>query len=250
MRYNNLEKFLNSIKQGKLCTGCCITCTDPAITEIAAEAGFDFCWIDGEHGVMDRNTAMVHIMALKGTDCAPFYRVPACDHAEIKKIIDFAPAGIIVPMIMNEEDARYAVESCRYPLTGTRGCGYRRGNCYGSMPIPEYFAQFGEESFRQVETEVISEISKRSGLVISTGGGCVTRLENYPLLHQNGRIIWIKRNLTKLPTDGCPLSQSGKLEQMYALRKPLYETFADITIDNDATVESAIQQILKLEGLK
>ena len=58
MRYNNLEKFLSSIEQGKLCTGCCITCTDPAITEIAAEAGFDFCWIDGEHGVMDRNTAM------------------------------------------------------------------------------------------------------------------------------------------------------------------------------------------------
>ena len=59
MRYNNLEKFLKSIEEGKLCTGCCITFTDPAVTEIAAEAGFDFCWIDGEHGEMDRNIRIV-----------------------------------------------------------------------------------------------------------------------------------------------------------------------------------------------
>jgi len=100
MQYNQFETFLNSIRAGKLCVGCCITFTDPAVTEIAAEAGFDFCWIDGEHGVLDRATAMQHIMALKGTGCAPFYRVPACDHTEIKRVIDFAPAGIIVPMVM------------------------------------------------------------------------------------------------------------------------------------------------------
>lgn len=138
MRYNNLEKFLTSIKNGKLCTGCCITFTDPAVTEIAAEAGFDFCWIDGEHGILDRNTAFMHIMALKGTSCAPFYRVPACDHTEIKKVIDLAPAGIIVPMIMNEEDARYAVAACRYPTAGTRGCGMRRGHCYGTVPMEDF----------------------------------------------------------------------------------------------------------------
>jgi 2-keto-3-deoxy-L-rhamnonate aldolase RhmA len=139
MRYNNLEKFLKSIEEGKLCTGCCITFGDPTVTEIAAEAGFDFCWIDGEHGVLDRTTAMLHIMALKGTGCAPFYRVPACDHTEIKKVIDLAPAGIIVPMILNEDDARYAVEACRYPLSGNRGCGVRRGHCYGTMNIDEYW---------------------------------------------------------------------------------------------------------------
>ena len=139
MRYNNLEVFLDSIEKGKICIGCCITFTDPAVTEIAAEAGFDFCWIDGEHGILDRQTAMLHIMALKGTGCAPFFRVPACNHTEIKKVIDLAPAGIIVPMIMNEKDAQYAVEACRYPLQGNRGCGMRRGTCYGTMPLDEYW---------------------------------------------------------------------------------------------------------------
>ena len=158
MRYNNLEKFQESIKNGKLCIGCCITFTDPAITEIAAEAGFDFCWIDGEHGVLDRNTAMLHIMALKGTDCAPFYRVPSCDHTEIKRVIDFAPAGIIVPMVMNEKDAEYAVAACRYPLAGNRGCGVRRGHCYGSMPIDEYMERAKEEPLVILQIEHIEAV--------------------------------------------------------------------------------------------
>lgn len=158
MRYNNLEKFLSTIAQGEICTGCCITFTDPAITEIAAEAGFDFCWIDGEHGILDRQTAMLHIMALKGTGCAPFYRVPACDHTEIKKVIDLAPAAIIVPMIMNEEDARYAVAACRYPLQGNRGCGARRGHCYGTMPLDEYWKTAEKEPLVILQIEHVEAV--------------------------------------------------------------------------------------------
>jgi len=138
MFYDNLEIFLEKLKEGRILTGSVTTFTDPAVTEIAAESGFDFCWIDGEHGILDRNTAMLHMMALKGTGVAPFYRVPACDHTEIKRIIDLAPAGIIVPMILTAEDAAKAVAACRYPTEGNRGAGFRRGLCYGTMPLPEY----------------------------------------------------------------------------------------------------------------
>ena len=169
MRYNNLEKFLDSVTQGKLCTGCCITFSDPAVTEIAAEAGFDFCWIDGEHGILDRTTAMMHIMALKGTDCAPFYRVPACDHTEIKKVIDLAPAGIIVPMIMNEEDARYAVAACRYPLAGNRGCGMRRGHCYGTRPMEEYWANADRDPLVILQIEHIEAVNNLEKILAVPG---------------------------------------------------------------------------------
>ena len=139
MKINNLEKFLAKTARGELALGCCITYADPAVTETACAAGFDFVWIDGEHGQMDRNTAFHHLMAVKGTDTASFYRVPACDHTEIKKVIDFAPAGIIVPMIMNAEDARRAVSACRYPCHGgDRGCGYRRGWAYGAADTEAY----------------------------------------------------------------------------------------------------------------
>lgn len=113
------------------------------------------------------------------------------------------------------------------------------------MTIPEIFASSGEAGFRQWETKILTQIGKESGLVIATGGGCVTRLENYPALHQNGKIVWIKRNIHILPTDGRPLSQKNNLEQMYTVRRPLYEAFADITVENDSTPEVAVKRILE-----
>lgn len=114
------------------------------------------------------------------------------------------------------------------------------------MPIPEIFARDGEEGFRSIETQVLRELGKRSGLVIATGGGCVTREENYPPLHQNGTIFWLQRDIDKLPTDGRPLSQAGRLSDMYAVRKGMYQRFADQTVDNNGSAEEAVHQILEV----
>ena len=112
-------------------------------------------------------------------------------------------------------------------------------------PIPQIFAEDGEEVFREWETRVLTELGKKSGLILSTGGGCVSRERNYPLLHQNGTIFWLKRDLNKLPTDGRPLSQTGKLTAMYEIRRPLYEAFADTVIDNDGCLEDTVAQIME-----
>ena len=114
--------------------------------------------------------------------------------------------------------------------------------------IPEIFASCGEEGFRKLETEVISHVAKQSGLIIATGGGCVTKSENYAYLHQNSKIIWLRRDISLLPTEGRPLSQSQKLNDMYRIRAPLYEAFADQIIDNAITPEETVDLILG--GLK
>ena len=111
-------------------------------------------------------------------------------------------------------------------------------------PIPEIFADDGEEVFRQWETMALEKLGKESGLVIATGGGCVTRDRNYAPLHQNGRLVWLKRDLELLPTDGRPLSQKNRLQQMYADREPLYLKFADIILDNCNTPEETVASIL------
>lgn len=110
--------------------------------------------------------------------------------------------------------------------------------------IPEIFAQDGEEAFRKWETQVLSELGKQSGLIIATGGGCVTRERNYKLLHQNGQIFWLKRNLDTLPTDGRPLSQANRLADMYESRKGQYQAFADFVIDNNGSSEETVAAIL------
>lgn len=114
------------------------------------------------------------------------------------------------------------------------------------LEIPEVFAKGGEACFRQAEHHVLARLGKQSGLIIATGGGCVTRQENYPALHQNGTIFWLTRNLEKLPTDGRPLSQQGKLRQMYEIRRPMYERFADYVIDNDGDVSCTVERILDI----
>lgn len=109
--------------------------------------------------------------------------------------------------------------------------------------IPEIFAEDGEGAFRALETQVLREVGKGSGQIIATGGGCVTRTENYNLLRQNGVLVWIQRDVDRLPTGGRPLSQSGKLHAMYRERAPLYRRFADFTVSNDGPLDRTLAEL-------
>ena len=173
MDINNLEKFLAKIERGEVPLGCCVTFSDPAVTEVACAAGFDFVWIDGEHGEFGLKDAMLHLMTVKGTDAASFYRVPACDHTEIKRIIDFAPAGIIVPMVMNAEDARLAVAACRYPPAGNRGCGFRRGLGYGAGDFKAYWETSKAEPLVIIQIEHIEAVKNLDKILAVPGIGSI-----------------------------------------------------------------------------
>ena len=92
---------------------------------------------------------------------------------------------------------------------------------------------------------MLAELGKRSGCVIATGGGCVTREENYPLLHQNGRILRLRRDLSRLALDGRPLSAATDLATLSARREPHYRRFSDGEIDNNGTVAQTVAAILE-----
>ena len=111
------------------------------------------------------------------------------------------------------------------------------------MTVKEIFAEYGELHFRALETETVKELAQSNHFVIATGGGCVTREENYDLLHQNGIIFWLKRDIDQLPREGRPLS-AGDLAAMYDRRKACYERFADHIVDNNGTVDETVQAIL------
>lgn len=114
--------------------------------------------------------------------------------------------------------------------------------------ILSFFSKKGEAAFREEETKVLSRLGKRSGCVIATGGGCVTRPENYPLLHQNGTIFWLRRELSRLPTDNRPISQSTPMQTLYEQRKALYESFCDKITENQAEPIDAVRAILAAIG--
>ncbi len=112
------------------------------------------------------------------------------------------------------------------------------------MSIPKIFEKGGEELFRQIESDVIFDISQQNGAVIITGGGAVTRERNYFPLHQNSRIYLITRDLSLLATDGRPLSKSIEaLKEMEEVRAPMYKRFADVTLVNSSSPEELAEKI-------
>ena len=114
--------------------------------------------------------------------------------------------------------------------------------------IPEIFEREGEEGFRRRETAVLREQGKRSGIILSTGGGCVTREENYGPLHQNGTIVWLQRDTARLPKEGRPISLRSDLDELYEKRRPCYERFADLTVDNNGSVRETAERIREVLG--
>ncbi len=103
----------------------------------------------------------------------------------------------------------------------------------------------GEAEFRKIETDVLCKLCAGTGRIVTTGGGCVTVPENYPILHQSGRIYRIDRALEELSTRGRPLSAGGieGLRALFEKRDGLYDRFADATIKNDGTLTEAADRI-------
>lgn len=113
------------------------------------------------------------------------------------------------------------------------------------MPITEIFEKKGEEYFRNLESEVIAEVSKKTGLVIATGGGAVLRKENTENLSQNGKIFFLDRPLSQiLPTSDRPLaSDESALKKRFEERYDIYRETCDVKIDVDGIAEHAAKKI-------
>ena len=114
------------------------------------------------------------------------------------------------------------------------------------MSIADYFAAYGEDSFRKVESEVVQEISTQNNLVISTGGGVIKYPENIRWLKGNGTVIWIQRDPELLESgNGRPLVPDQEaVRRLYKERLPLYTAAAETIIENDGNEEEALQKIL------
>ncbi|MBR6816255.1 MAG: shikimate kinase [Clostridia bacterium] len=105
--------------------------------------------------------------------------------------------------------------------------------------IPTFFREQGEAAFREVETQVLAELCKQSGVVISTGGGVVTMPRNRDILRQNGVIVMIDRPMEDLPVAGRPVSQSKSVEVLAKERMPLYRAWSSFCVDNRGIEETA-----------
>ena len=113
--------------------------------------------------------------------------------------------------------------------------------------ISTYITEQGEAAFREKEAEMIAKLGTETGLVISTGGGCVTVPKNYAHLRQNGRIYQLTQPVEKLSTSGRVLSGGGieRLRELEETRTPMYESFAQCIVEHNRNAPETVATILE-----
>jgi shikimate kinase len=117
------------------------------------------------------------------------------------------------------------------------------------MPISEIFPKFGEQRFRQAETEALRSLPTTEQPIIVTGGGIVLRNENVEILKRLGVIVWLDGDEETLFARVCrkknrPLLQTKNprkaFSQILAARRPLYAKIADIRVDTSVLTDEEV----------
>lgn len=118
---------------------------------------------------------------------------------------------------------------------------------FTSSSIPDIFEKSGEDGFRRIESEVIAELSKKTGCVISTGGGAVMKKENVRALRQNGLLVFIDRPIDMIECDSSrPLSPDReRLTALYKKRFPVYSSVCDIRLKSSGTEKETFGQLVE-----
>lgn len=121
--------------------------------------------------------------------------------------------------------------------------------------IGEIFAEYGENYFRDLESNVLYDVHRLENLVVSTGGGVILRPRNVDLMSHSGLIVYIERNvddiISTIDAEVRPLlaANPDNVRRIYEERRPLYEQAADVTVHNNSTVEDAAAKILSVASL-
>lgn len=146
-----VEDFRKRLKNRETVLGTMVTLPTPSVAEILANIGFDWLFIDGEHGPIE-TTELAGILQAVNNRSACIYRVPEAAEVPIKKALDLGADGIIVPQTNTPEQVADVVKWARYAPQGARGVGLARAHGYG-MSFADYLSKANEQISVVVQAE-------------------------------------------------------------------------------------------------
>lgn len=146
------------LKKGELTLGTWQMIGNTSISEILCDAGFEWVTIDMEHTGIDVSDALELIRVIDRSGKVPAVRLSVNDHTLIKRVLDSGAKIIIVPMVMNGEEAKRAVDAVYYPPRGKRGVGLARAQGYG-FGFDEYKERFEDEVVVVAQIEHIEAVN-------------------------------------------------------------------------------------------
>ncbi|SDL18451.1 HpcH/HpaI aldolase family protein [Aliiruegeria lutimaris] len=150
--------FKARLKSGDCQIGLWLGLGDASVAELAAQTGFDWLVIDGEHGPNGLRDVLAQLRAV-GNSCAAVVRTRDDNRAEIKQMLDLGAQTLLIPMIESADQAREAVRSVRYPPEGARGVGAALARASGYNTIPDYLTSANAEICLLLQVESIAGIA-------------------------------------------------------------------------------------------
>ena len=165
-----VNKLKSAVWAGEMQIGLWLALTSPAIAEMAAGAGFDWCLIDGEHGPNDLPLIEAQLRALQAVNASAIVRVPQGENWILKQVLDIGAQSILVPMVETAEQAAKVVAACKYAPDGNRGVGYALARASSYNSITDYAQTANDQICVIVQVETLAairnipEISKVPGV--------------------------------------------------------------------------------------
>ena len=209
------HNFRSRLRNGERLYGTMVTLPTPASAEILADVGFDWLFVDGEHGPLSTVEILSILQAVD--DRIPcLVRVPAADMVSINRVLDLGAVGVIAPQINSAEAAEAVVMAARYAPDGARGVGLARAHGYG-MAFDTYIGNANEQTTVVVQAEHAESVENIDSIVAVPGIDAVL-LGPYDLAASLGKMgavddlvvtQAIRRVTTVCQSAGIPLGYFG-----------------------------------------
>ncbi len=158
------NRLKEKIRNGQAAIGSWIAFSDPYAVEAMAAAGYEWLLIDTEHCPIGTESLRNILIAMKGTPVVPVVRLMNNHPDYFKMALDLGAGGVMVPMVETEDLARRAVDHCRYPPLGRRGCAPVRASNYFHH-YDEYMAQANDETLLVVQIETMQTLRELDAIL-------------------------------------------------------------------------------------
>jgi 2-keto-3-deoxy-L-rhamnonate aldolase RhmA len=155
--------FTQRLRHNDLLIGTMLTLPSPEIAEMISSCGFDWLFMDGEHGNLSTLDWQRMLQAVAGRSAA-IIRVASNSEREIKKVLDIGADGIIAPQVNSADEARHVVACCKYPPRGIRGVGLARAQGYGRN-FSDYVATANVSTAVIIQAEHIDAVDNIDAIV-------------------------------------------------------------------------------------
>jgi len=154
-----INRVKEMLQAGKVTIGPIVQLPSSPVASLLSRSGFDWLWIDMEHGAITIETAQLMIDATKGSPTVPLVRIPWNHHWLAKPVLDAGAMGVITPLVNTKEEAASSVAALRYPPEGVRGFGPSFAASRWGLSVPEYAKVANKEILAIVQIEDIEAVN-------------------------------------------------------------------------------------------